>query len=91
MILWGDSKRDHDLILAVWPRFDPYYDRWWMQELAYSEGAAPGWRARRVATEKGRVRADIYEDETTSNPRHRLSLPGMPLGPSGNRGRTALA
>lgn len=69
MILWGDSKRDHDLILAVWPRFDPYYDRWWMQELAYSEGAAPGWRARRVATEKGRVRADIYEDETTATQR----------------------
>lgn len=67
MILWGASKRDHDFILAVWPRFDPYFDRWWMQELAYSEGAAPAWRVRRVPTEKGYVRGDVYEDETTAN------------------------
>lgn len=64
--MWGNSKRDHDLILAVWPRFDPHYDRWWMQELAYSEGAAPAWRARRVPTEQGHVRGDVYVDETTA-------------------------
>ncbi|MDK1396559.1 hypothetical protein [Pseudomonas protegens] len=63
---WGNSKRDHDLILAVWPRFEPNYDYWQMQELAYREGDAPTWRARRVPTERGYVRSDVYSDEGTA-------------------------
>ncbi|WP_232290980.1 hypothetical protein [Pseudomonas chlororaphis] len=34
-----------------------------MQELAYREGKAPFWRARRVPTESGYVRNDVYKDE----------------------------
>ncbi|MEX5508181.1 hypothetical protein [Pseudomonas paralactis] len=63
---WGNSKRDHDRILAVWPRFEPNYDYWHMQELAYREGDAPTWRARRIPTAQGGVRSDIYSDESTA-------------------------
>ncbi|MBR0727043.1 MULTISPECIES: hypothetical protein [Bradyrhizobium] len=59
---WGDNARDFDTALAVWPHYRPLFDNWLMQELVEQGDKAPIWRDRRVPTENGRVRGDIYPD-----------------------------
>jgi hypothetical protein len=63
---WGDSERDHHNILAVWPSYRPLNDVWHMQEFAEREPLLPVWRDRRVPTEQGHVRGDIYRDEAVA-------------------------
>ncbi len=63
MIKWGDSRRDHDPILAVWPTFRGLYDRWFMLELVESPTGAVQWRDRRAPDEAGHVRMDIYGEK----------------------------
>lgn len=57
---WGDSSRDHDTILAVWPSYEPLSGIWQMQELAVAKAGAPKWRDRRVPTARGSVKLDRY-------------------------------
>jgi hypothetical protein len=59
---WGDSARDFDTALAVWPNYRPRFHNWLVQELVEQGDKAPVWRDRRVPTEEGRVRGDIYPD-----------------------------
>ncbi|MGM4929645.1 hypothetical protein [Tardiphaga sp. 619_E2_N8_5] len=59
---WGDNPRDFDTALAVWPNYRPLFDNWLMQELVEQGDQAPIWRDRRVPTEDGRVRGDVYPD-----------------------------
>jgi hypothetical protein len=59
---WGDNVRDFDTALAVWPNYRPLYDNWLMQELVEQGDTAPIWRGRRVPTENGHVRGDVYLD-----------------------------
>lgn len=57
---WGDSNRDHDTILAVWPSCEPLSGIWQIQELAVAKAGTPKWRDRRVATASGGVKMDRY-------------------------------
>lgn len=57
---WGDSNRDHDTILAVWPIYEPLSGIWQMQELAVAKAEAPKWRDRRVPVPRGGVKLDRY-------------------------------
>jgi len=66
MIRWGDSRRDHDPILAVWPIYKPYSDRWFMMELVATEPAGVRWRDRRIPTEDGHVKLEVYSDQATA-------------------------
>ena len=59
MIRWGDSRRDHDAILAVWPSYRPLPDIWFMVELVETDEGGVRWRDRRIPTEDGYVRMDI--------------------------------
>ncbi|ARQ02655.1 hypothetical protein [Pseudorhodoplanes sinuspersici] len=59
---WGDNARDFDTALAVWPNYRPLFGNWLMQELVEQGDKAPIWRDRRVPTENGHVRGDIYPD-----------------------------
>ncbi|CAN5242258.1 hypothetical protein BH10PSE11_BH10PSE11_11080 [soil metagenome] len=59
---WGDSTRDSEIALAVWPNYRPRFGNWLMQELVEQGDKAPIWRDRRVPTEDGRVRGDLYPD-----------------------------
>jgi hypothetical protein len=59
---WGDNIRDFDTALAVWPHYRPLFDNWLMQELVEQGDKAPIWRDRRVPTENGSVRGDVYPD-----------------------------
>ena len=63
---WGDNARDFDTALAVWPHYRPLFDNWLMQELVEQGDKAPVWRDRRVPTENGRVRSDVYPDRETA-------------------------
>lgn len=57
---WGDSRRDSDPILAVWPEYEALSGFWRMQELAVVPDGAPKWRERRIPDERGMVRMDRY-------------------------------
>lgn len=59
---WGESKRDFDPALAVWPVADRSRDVWWMQELIEQSDGSLKWRDRRVPTESGHVRLDVHRD-----------------------------
>ena len=59
---WGDSKRDFDIILAVWPSYEPLHGNWRMQELAVNKLGAPKWRDRRIPTPSGGVQMDFYSN-----------------------------
>lgn len=59
---WGASKRDFDLVLAVWPRADRQTGTWWMQELTEQDDGSVKWRDRRIPTDSGNVRLDIHRD-----------------------------
>ena len=59
---WGDSKRDFDTILAVWPTHDPLNGFWEMHELAVSQVGAPKWRDRSIPTTDGGVKSDRHSD-----------------------------
>lgn len=63
---WGDNARDFDTALAVWPNYRPLFDNWLMQELVEQGEKAPIWRDRRVPTEDGHVRGDVYPDHATA-------------------------
>ncbi|MET4043785.1 hypothetical protein ABIC03_005506 [Bradyrhizobium sp. RT6a] len=63
---WGDNARDFDAALAVWPYYRPLFDNWLMQELVEHGDKAPVWRHRRVPTDNGRVRGDVYPDRETA-------------------------
>jgi hypothetical protein len=63
---WGDNARDFDTALAVWPHYRPLFDNWLMQELVEQGDKAPIWRDRRVPTENGHVRGDVYPDRETA-------------------------
>lgn len=63
---WGDNARDFDRPLAVWPHYRPLFDNWLMQELVEQGDRAPVWRDRRVPSENGRVRGDVYSDRETA-------------------------
>jgi hypothetical protein len=56
----GRHPRDFDTALAVWPNYRPLFDNWLMQELVEQGDQAPIWRDRRVPTEDGHVRGDVY-------------------------------
>ncbi|MGO8653085.1 hypothetical protein ACC839_32850 [Rhizobium ruizarguesonis] len=57
---WGDSKRDFDMILAVWPSYEPLAGVWQMQELAVGKVGNPKWRDRRIPSPEGGVRMDWH-------------------------------
>jgi hypothetical protein len=59
---WGDSKRDFDMILAIWPVYEPYSGVWFMEELAVNRNGVPRWRERRIPSPSGGVRVDRYTD-----------------------------
>ncbi|MBX9778191.1 MAG: hypothetical protein K2Y71_27725 [Xanthobacteraceae bacterium] len=63
---WGDNARDFDTALAVWPNYRPLFDNWLMQELVEQADKAPIWRDRRVQTEDGHVRGDVYPDRAAA-------------------------
>lgn len=63
MIKWGDSRRDSDTILAVWPVYRGPWDRWLMQEFAQRGDDPPQWRDRRAPHGEGHVRMDVYATE----------------------------
>lgn len=60
---WGDSRRDFDMILAIWPTYEPYSGSWFMEEFAVNRNGVPRWRERRVPSPSGGVRVDHYTDE----------------------------
>ena len=66
MIKWGDYRRDHDAILAVWPAYKPRLDRWFMMELVGTEIGGVRWRERRVPDENNNVRMDVYDIRETA-------------------------
>lgn len=59
---WGESQRDFDTILAVWPSYEPLTGIWQMQELAVGKIVKPKWRDRRVPGSHGSVKMDWYRD-----------------------------
>lgn len=59
---WGDSKRDFDTILAVWPTYEPLSGVWRMEELAVAKEGAPKWRDRRIPIPSGGVKLDFFPD-----------------------------
>lgn len=63
---WGDSKRDFDMILAIWPAYEPYSGAWLMEEFAVNSSGVPRWRERRISSPTGGVRADRYTDGETA-------------------------
>lgn len=60
VIKWGDSKRDHDPILAIWPSYRPLFQRYLMMELVATEEGGVRWRDRRIPNERGFVRMDHH-------------------------------
>lgn len=84
---WGDSKRDFDTILAVWPTYDPLHGFWEMHELAVSQVGAPKWRDRRIPTPEGFVKMDRHFDagaafaaSASLNERYASELQHSPIG-----------
>lgn len=66
MLEWGDQKRDHDPILAVWPSYRPLWGRYLMMELVATEEGGVRWRDRRIPHERGGVRMDHHPDRDTA-------------------------
>ncbi|MDR3473568.1 MAG: hypothetical protein P4M09_18070 [Devosia sp.] len=62
---WGDSKRDSDPILAVWPEYRAWDGVWHMIEFAEGEPHEPQWRDRRIPA-GDHVKADVYLDEQSA-------------------------
>lgn len=63
---WGDQKRDHHPILAVWPEYRPWEGLWRMVELAEVEPNRTEWRDRRIPSPEGHVKIDAYRDEESA-------------------------
>lgn len=63
MVKWGDFARDFDTILAVRSKYSPFYAWWFLEEFALPEGAEPAWRERRIPSELGHVKLDVYPSE----------------------------
>ncbi len=63
---WGDQKRDHDTILAIWPNYRPIADRYFMIELVETEDGGVRWRDRRIPTERGFVMSEHHPDFPTA-------------------------
>lgn len=61
MIKWGDNRRDHEAILAIWPAYKPRFDRWFMMEVVATDIGGVRWRDRRVPDEDNNVRMDVYD------------------------------
>lgn len=61
---WGDNQRDFDTILAVWPKYRPLQDVWFLEEFVDRGDLPPHWRDRRVPSNSGGVRADVYTTHT---------------------------
>lgn len=83
---WGDSRRDLDPILAVWPEYEPLHGFWRMQELAVVPDGAPKWRERRVPDERGLVRMDrhasadaAFAAAKAANDRYATELLSLPM------------
>jgi hypothetical protein len=66
LLKWGDQKRDHDPILAVWPSYRPLWGRYLMTELVATEEGGVRWRDRRIPHESGGVRMDHHPDRDTA-------------------------
>ncbi|MFC3321362.1 hypothetical protein [Mesorhizobium cantuariense] len=83
---WGDSKRDFDTVLAVWPAYNSLNGFWEMHELAVGQAGAPKWRDRRIPTSDGGVRLDRHPDaesafaaSTSLNARYPSDLLRIPM------------
>lgn len=62
MVKWSDLNRSSDVILAVWPRYRPLHERWFMQEFVDNGDSSPTWRDRLVPGDGDTVFADHYPD-----------------------------
>lgn len=84
--MWGESRRDYDGILAVWPTYRASWGRWIMLELAQKFDGTVEWRERRVPTPEGHVKLDNYpnRDEALAaaaalNPQLTQALAARPM------------
>ncbi|TDX21117.1 hypothetical protein [Rhodovulum visakhapatnamense] len=62
MVKWSELKRASDTILAVWPHYQPLFERWFMQELVYKDELALTWRERYVPGDNDTILSDHYPD-----------------------------
>jgi len=77
MVKWGDSPRDFDTILAIWPVYKPRFQRWVMLELVDHGDLPPAWRDRRVPTESQNVKMDVYSDRAAAMEAAELINPSL--------------
>lgn len=68
---WGDSARDHDVVLAAWPSYRPLLDRWLLEELVEAPPGEVRWRDRRIPTDDGFVRMDVHATAAEAEARAR--------------------
>lgn len=66
MTLWDRLGRANDVIIAVWPEYQPIYERWFMREMVYRQDRPPIWRDRLIQAEEGRVRAEVFTDAASA-------------------------
>lgn len=61
-----DLKRSNDKVLAVWPEYWPWFDKWFMIEFVKKAEEKPFWRSRYIEDERGFAKADWYEEELSA-------------------------
>lgn len=63
---WSENSRSSDIILAVWPYFNPNTERWVMQELYDKKRPSLVWRDRWIEGQNDSIRADSYSDKQSA-------------------------
>jgi len=63
---WSENSRSSDIILAVWPYFDPITDKWVMQELYDKKRPSLVWRDRWIEGQNDSIRGDRYSDKQSA-------------------------
>ena len=61
-VKWSHLDRDSDIILAVWPKYEPRCCKWHLEELYEKDGYPPKWRRRLVPGPHDLVFSDTYND-----------------------------
>lgn len=66
MTMWGDSRRDSDLISADWPTYRATLRTWAMLEMAQKADDTIYWFDRRLSTPEGRLKMDGYDERAAA-------------------------
>lgn len=63
MATMSDLNRDEATILAVWPSFQQYQERWFMEVLVENDDASLSWRDSVLKDDNGRHFSESYDDK----------------------------